>query len=370
MILENLSLTNFRNHSRAEIHAFNRRSNFIYGLNAQGKSNLLEAIYLLCLGRSFRSSKNEELLQHGSDAFKVEGRFLLNTGLKKHVILYHERDRKKEISINRKRLSRHAELFGQFPVVILSPEDYRITTGGPAERRKFVDMLLSQISLSYLANLQEYARILKQRNRILQAIREGERVEEGAIAPWTENLITVGSRILAQRAQFIDEFSKIIFPIYKWFSESHEELRIVMVSGVGSGDQSWEDRFAKCVARVHPKERRQGMTLVGPHRDDFVFEINGFDLKTYGSRGEHKSVLISTKIAEWNFIRQKIEEQPIFLLDDFFSELDRQRERRVLDALHELGQLFLTSPTEKALPGLEHATFYVEAGEVYGKEDA
>ena len=346
MFIENLKVVNFRNYTKAEVN-FGNRKNFIFGLNAQGKTNLLEAIYIICLGRSFRLAGNKELIKTGTSFFTIEGRLNFENGINKDVVLYYVKDGKKEISIDRKKLKSNAEIIGNFPIVVMSPEDYKITYGSPRERRRFLDIILSQVNVIYLNNLQEYARILKQRNKILQSINKGIRVNESAIEPWTQNLINVGTKILQERHKFINEFSIVLSPIYRNYTNTEDELEVSIESTVPkSNNEPHAESFYYALKKLRNIERLLGVTLVGPHRDDVSFKINGLDIKKYGSRGEHKSVLISLRIAEYNFILQKKEERPIFLLDDFFSELDDLREKKVFNSLQGLGQIFLTSPKE------------------------
>ncbi len=347
MYLEKLTIVNFRNYEKAEIK-FNSGINLILGLNAQGKTNLLEAIYLLCLGRSFRLAKNQELLQSESQFFTLEGFVNFDNNINKVVIIHYIRDGKKEIAIDRKRLRNNSELFGNFPIVTMTPDDYKITTGGPSERRRFIDILLSQVSIFYLKDLQEYNRILKQRNKILQNNRDGFRLNEAAIEPWTQKLVKVGGKIINERVEFLKDFLKILNPLYREFTELKDILNISLDSSVPLNNRkSLEENFYVALNETKEKERFVGMTLLGPHRDDIFFEINGKELRKYGSRGEHKSVLISLKLAEYKFLKNKKDETPIFLLDDFHSELDEMREEKVFKLLQGVNQIFLTSPKQK-----------------------
>lgn len=347
MYLESLSLTHFRNYDSASIR-FSDNINLVHGLNAQGKTNLLEAIYLICLGRSFRTATNQDLLKNDADFFTVKGAIRLGNGIRKAVILHYIKDGKKEISVDGKRLQSHARLFGQFPIVVMSPDDYRITSGSPSERRKFLDILLSQVNISYLTSLQDYTRILKQRNRILQGTREGLPIDRTAMAAWTEGLIRFGSRIIEERKQMLKRFLVMTQEIYSRYTESDDELNLGIDSTIDlQQGGATEEKFEQALSYYERRESALGVTLVGPHRDDLVISINGKDLKKYGSRGEHKSALISLKIAEFDFLKQRINETPVFLLDDYYSELDDEREERVFFSLQDLGQTFLTTPKER-----------------------
>ncbi len=363
MHLEKLAMVNFRNYEKAEVH-FKSKINLIFGLNAQGKTNFLEAIYLLCLGRSFRQAKNQDLLRIGSSYFTIEGRLNYDNALVKVAALHYQRDGKKEISIDRKRMRGYSDIFGAFPVVIISPEDYKITTGGPAERRRFIDILLSQISLSYLTHLQEYQRILKQRNRILQDMKAGKLVADSTIAPWNEKMISVGSKIVGARYDFVEEFVRWLRPIYREYSGAHEEIGLRLETLVSR--ENSEQSFAVELNRLSQRERALGVSLVGPHRDDLIITINGRELRTFGSRGEHKALMIALKLAELQFLKNKKDETPIFLLDDCFSELDEVREKNVFFSFQGLGQMVITSPRQKDFFGEadagEVSRFVVENG--------
>ncbi len=366
MVLRKLALSNFRNYSQVETE-LSDSLNVIYGLNAQGKTNFLEAIYLLCLGRSFRLARSQEMLQYEAQSFLVNGAFVQNNELEKEVTLSYKQGGKKEISINRKRLASHSRLFGQLPVVIMAPDEFRITAGAPAERRRFLDILLSQVSLSYLTDLQEYNRVLKHRNKILQNIRHGTNVPDAAIQPWTESLIKAGSQIIARRDRFIAEFRHKLDRTYRSFAPAGAILDVLIDSTVPYiNEGTVSDAYTTRLNEMHEKERILGMTLVGPHRDDLVFTIDGADLRKFGSRGEHKSVLFCVKMAEFTYLKEKRQETPIMLLDDCYSELDNQRERSIFDSLPETSQIFMTSPRETILADSNRISEKTASGFIVG----
>ncbi len=377
MHLEKILMVSFRNFSAAEA-TFSSDLNLIYGLNAQGKTNFLEAIYLICLGRSFRVAKNQEMVKKDESFFTIDGNLTLDNQIKKRTVLRYIRDGKKEISIDRKKLTKHSKIFGQFPIVVMAPDEFKITSGGPSERRRFIDIFLSQVSLSYLTNLQEYNRILKQRNRVLQQIRDGQAVSETSIEPWTQRLVEVGCEIINARNIFILEFSETLQAIYKKYTESLDILKIFIESTVTLRHKICEkEDFYGAFKSVKNKEKVLGTTLVGPHRDDLVFKINGMDLRKYGSRGEHKSVLVALKIAEFRYLKLKQDETPIMLLDDCYSELDNLREEKVFKSLKDLGQIFMTSPRESILDNQRGqfdnfsniSRFYIENGNIEHKKN-
>ena len=373
MYVSKVSLTNFRNYATAEIE-LSEKQNFIFGLNAQGKTNFLEAVYLLCLGRSFRQARDQELVKRETTFFNLRASLFQEPGIERLVIINYNKDEKKEISIDRKRLSKHSKIFGQFPVVVMAPDEFRITTGAPAERRRFINVLLSQLSLSYLNDLQEYNRTLKQRNKILQNFRDGLRANDDALEAWTQQLANVGGRIIELRHEFIGAFCTTVGSIYHRFTQSTEKIEMTIESSVkytnNDNNDNAEGMFLKALSGNEKKERTLGATMVGPHRDDVIITIDGMDLRKYGSRGEHKSVLISIKIAEFKHLQERINETPVLLLDDCYSELDNFREQSVFGALDGLGQIILTSPKEPVLSdslqlgGVEQARFIVEDGHI------
>ncbi|MFQ5601783.1 MAG: DNA replication/repair protein RecF [bacterium] len=355
MLLSKLILVNFRNYENVVIH-FNSKINFLIGLNAQGKTNILEAIYLLCLGRSFRFAKNQELLKINKSYFIIEGKIKKDNSLSKRVIIQYKKNGKKEISIDRKKVAKNSDFFGKFPIVALSPDDYKITTGSPSERRRFIDLLLSQVSISYLQNLQEYHKILKQRNKILQDFKGGRSYTVMAIEPWTQSLVRVGSLLMAERFRFISDFAIILSEVYKSFVDANDQLTLSLVPSFEvMQKKSIEDNFLDNLKKKETTERWMGSTVVGPHRDDLEFKINDQNLRKYGSRGEHKSVIIALKLAEYKFLKQKKAETPVFLLDDFGSELDDVRQQKIFLSFEGQGQMFFTSPNEQVLkfPGLD-----------------
>jgi len=368
MHLQSLSLTSFRNYIHADVK-FSPRINFIYGLNAQGKTNFLEAVYLLCLGRSFRAAKNQELIKKDAELFRVQGAFAHDNNIQKNIAVQYSHNARKEILIDGKRLTSHAAIFGQFPVVVMAPDEFKITTGSPSERRKFIDILLSQVNVRYLAELQDYHRVVKQRNKLLQQIREGVRISEDSLRPWNEQIAILGAKITTFRLSFLKDFTGQAQHFYKKLTKRQDTIEIRIESTLDLYNREVNSQtYLDQLAMVNKKEKILGVTLIGPHRDDLVFNINDFDIRKYGSRGEHKSLLIALKVAEYHYILQRREETPIFLLDDCYSELDHFREQGVFDSFQKLGQVFMTSPKqdfkEKKSSNIDALQFHVTDGQM------
>ena len=326
-------MTDFRNYRQLKIN-FGAQKNFFFGNNAQGKTNLLEAIYLLCLSKSFRTSHEKEAIAFSKQNFILKAEFNFDNGNKQKVALLCSHNKGKEISINRKRISRISELIGGFPIVLSSPEEYNLTTGPPSERRKFIDILLSQISKKYIHFLIEYIRILKQKNTILLKWKFTGKKNHIELEPWNERLIEIGSNIIEFRNKFSKQLSIRIGSIYSKLVYGEEKLEFDYLPSIEFlTSQEIERCFSEKIKQIYDKELQRGTSLIGPHRDDFIFKINGNELKKYGSRGQHKTVLISLAAAEYDLIKDLTDETPILLIDDLYSELDEKRENNILNLI-------------------------------------
>jgi DNA replication and repair protein RecF len=253
----------------------------------------------------------------------------------------------KKFLVNGAPVERFAAVIGRFPVVVLSPENGSITFGGPGERRKFMDLTLSQVSGAYLEDILEYRKALRQRNRILTDNRTRGALPPGVIEPWTESLVAYGSRIAHRRALFAAEFRSHMINAYRSIMPEAENPDIVYLCGFETGDGDDVRGFAAGLsaglASRHIEERRRGLTLAGPHRDDLRLTINGMDVQRFASQGQHKTLLVAMKIAEYSYMRERHNETPMFLLDDVFSELDMGRVHRILECAEGLGQVMITT---------------------------
>ena len=343
MKLTSIEMIDFRNFKQSQIN-FGAKKNFLIGKNAQGKSNLLEAIYLLCLSKSFRTSHNKEAISFFKNNFLIRGEFCSDNESNYKTALLCCKNRKKEIFINRKRINKISEFIGIFPIVLSSPEEYNLTTGPPSERRKFVDILLSQINKKYIHFLIEYQRILKQKNAILLNWKFTGKQSRSELEPWNVRLVEIGSRIIEFRNKFLKQLSVKLEHIYSKLVLNNEQLEFFYQANIEFNDiENIKDSFFNKINQVYNKELKRSTSLVGPHRDDFIFKINGKEIRKYGSRGQHKTVLISLAASEYNLIKELTEETPIILIDDLYSELDEDRESRILDLLEDFGQVFITS---------------------------
>ncbi|OQX87097.1 DNA replication/repair protein RecF [candidate division KSB1 bacterium 4484_87] len=365
MKINSLELTNFRNLHQQAIQ-FGEKKNFFIGNNAQGKTNLLEAIYLLCLTKSFRTNHDKEAISFSAEQYIIKGDFTLDNGNPQRIVLACSHKEGKQLSLNRKRVNRVADFIGDLPIVISSPDEYEITIGPPPERRKFFDILISQLDRRYLHYLVEYLRIVKQKSAILQQWKQEKTSNAKIIDPWNERLAEIGAQIIYRRHQFTYKLSLHLNQIYASLTQTREKLEISYQPNLKFQESDDIQKIFHDELNINlSKEIQRGVCLIGPHRDDFIFKVNDHELKKYGSRGQHKTVLIALALAEYDLIYSLKNEKPIILIDDLFSELDNEREKLILKKLTQTGQVFLTGTEIQANTANEQAAFFfVEDGKV------
>ncbi len=380
MRIGHVQLRQFRNHTATAIR-FGAAANVLVGENGQGKTNVLEALSYLCLTKSFYASSDSVAVQQRQTFFDVSGEMVSDGGTGHQVrVLYDDASAVKRFLINGKDVGTFSSVVGQFPIVILSPENSSITFGTPADRRKFVDLVISQSSAAYLEDMLEYRRILRQRNRLLtEGARSGVTpAMEEALGPWTEALVATGARIFERRRRFFEEFAPYIGRAYASIAGGTEVPAVLYAPQVsfdaGASVEEISRAFQAALKRRAQEEWRAGTTLSGPHRDEAVFSLNELHLRSYASQGQHKTFLVALKIAEFSYLRERVREIPILLLDDVFSELDDERSRRLIDMLGTMGQIFITTTSDRAfherIPwDAEHRRFVIRAGEVVGEHE-
>ncbi len=373
MKFREVQLQNFRNHEATQIKCALGRNVFL-GNNGEGKTNILEAISYLCLTKSFYASSDATAVQIGQSGFTVTAQAVSDIDVSYLIdVSYSKEAKEKRIAVNKGVVEDKSSVIGMFPVVVLSPENANITSGTPANRRRFIDVVISQSNKSYLRNLVEYRRILRQRNRILFEAKTGQRNTRELLEPWNENLIRQGTEISLRRAKFVEEFLPYLVDAFVEIAGTGEEPSIGYDSSIKT-DSALTIEQAQILYREglelqRTEEQKLGTTLVGPHKDELVFEINGLDLKTYASQGQHKTFLVALKVAEYFYLRERCQETPVLLLDDVFSELDGPRSEKLLSMTANLGQTFITATDERRfLPGTtsrnEFARYYVHQGKV------
>jgi len=362
MKIAKLHLENFRNHTKTTIECADHANVFL-GNNGAGKTNIVEGLAYLCVTKSFYAANDVTALKIGEPGFRISGEMISDGGNGFSVtICYDASASEKKYLLNGKPVQKLASLIGKFPVVILSPEYSGITFGTPSDRRKFLDLVISQASASYLENLLEYRRILRQRNKLLSDAKLFGEERTDLLDPWNEGLIEYGARVLQRRLEFVQEFAPYLGRAYSAIAGEDEIPESQYVSSIPAGSvrdiESARERFRQLLSLSRQEERRAGLTLVGPHRDDLMFALSGMELRRYGSQGQHRTFLIAMKIAEFEFLRTLSGETPILILDDVFSELDVHRASRLLETVSPLGQYFITTTDERIFPG----TFFAESG--------
>lgn len=340
MFLSSISLRNIRKHADTKIE-FANKLNYIVGGNGVGKTTILESIYYLCTTKSCVTTSDSEVVKIGENSFGIHGQF---TGLTNDnvQINYSSNENKKVYLLNDKQISRFSNIIGKFPVVLLSPADHSITQGYPAERRRFVDSVIAQGSKTYLNLLIEYNRTLKQRAYLLNRIKENNSKDLSELDAWNEKLITSGAEIIKHRKVFVEEFESYISDSYHKILYNREEPKIHYYFLDGKCHDGLEDCFKLLLNQRAENEIRRGTNLVGPHRDDFIFDINGISLKSYGSQGQHKTFQTVLRFAEFFYLKDKTGTAPLFLLDDVFGELDAERAASISSYLSTVGQAIIT----------------------------
>jgi DNA replication and repair protein RecF len=373
MQLKTLKLQNFRNHQQSTLD-LGSETNVLLGDNGQGKTNIIEAISYLCLTKSFFANSDAHVLAFGKDTFEVEGTFESERGTEYNVrIVYDHRLPQKVVNINRQRLDLFSSIVGKFPVVICSPEHTPITSGGPAERRKFVDFVVSQSSSAYFRDLIEYRGVLKQRNKILLDAKLSRSDPAILLEPWDEQLIGFGSLLIQRRQQFIKEFQEFVCSAYHHLVGAEEKPTIEYLPPFqvpeNSGINDIQELLRSELNDKKKEERKTGSTLAGPHRDEIAFKINGSDLRKFASQGQHKTFLVALKVGEFFYLKERCRETPILLLDDVFSELDEHRAKQLLNFVGTLSQTFITSTNIHLLDSVvelmeKNKKFYIQNGSV------
>ncbi len=341
MILSSLQLKNFRSHKEAQFD-FSDKLNFIIGGNGQGKTSVLESIYYLCTTKSNNSKSDGEVVRFNENEFEIKGSFkdLTENNIR---VFYSLSEKNKYYFQDEKLISRSADIIGKFPVVILTPADHSITQGSPGDRRKFVDSVISQASETYLNFLLDYNRTLRQRSSLLGTIKESRSgYLYSELDAWTEKLIQSGSEIIRHRIKFAEDFNLFIRESYKMIMDDDEVPRIYYSYLNGSEGSGVEERFKSLVEEKREEELKRGTNVVGPHRDDFIFEINGLNLRMYGSQGQHKTFQVVLRFAQFFYLKEITGRAPLFLLDDVFGELDANRSFRISEYLRRVGQAFIT----------------------------
>lgn len=341
MYLRELSLINYRNYSKLEL-AFNSNLIIISGRNAQGKTNILESIFLSCTGRSHRTPRDRELILQGEKESMIRTMVEKREGPSLIEITLSLKENKK-IHINGMAAQRIGELMGHINCVLFSPEDLKLVKGSPAERRRFMDMEISQIKPQYFYSLQQYNRILSHRNNLLKDINENISLRS-TLPIWDEQIARVGTYIIMERLNFTDKIGKIARKIHKEISSSNEDLEVLYEPSIGFNSphaEEIEENYLYILESSHDEDIKRGSTGKGCHRDDLAISIDNMDVRTFGSQGQQRTAVLSLKLSEIEMMFRETGEYPLLLLDDVLSELDKYRQEQLLTYFDKV-QTFMT----------------------------
>lgn len=330
MIIKSLKLKNFRNYDFLDLK-FDDATNIFYGDNAQGKTNVLEAVYISGTTKSHRGTKDRDMIKFGQEEAHIET-VVEKQGIPFKIDMHLKKNSPKGIAINKIPIKRASELFGIVNIVFFSPEDLNIIKNGPSERRRFIDLELSQLDKVYLSDLSNYNRILNHRNRLLKDITKRDDLLE-TLDIWDLQLVEYGSRILSRRELFIEQINEIIMDIHGRLTGGKENLKIYYEPGTGQYD------FGEVLKKNRERDMKMKNTSVGPHRDDICFMAGELDIRRFGSQGQQRTSALSLKLSEIELVKQIIKDTPILLLDDVLSELDKHRQNYLLDSISDIQTL-------------------------------
>lgn len=346
MRLNKLSLVNFKSYLKADIE-FSDRINCLTGDNGVGKTNLLDAIYYLSFCRSYFSLPDSALIRHNEDFLILQGWYSrledaeeIFCGIKRH--------HKKKFSRNGNDYKKLADHIGLLPLVMLSPGDSELVTGGSEERRKFVDSIISQYDRVYLENLIDYNRLLAQRNALLKDFAAKSHFDRTSLEIYDERMTIIGNQIFETRKEFLSQFIPLFQHLYAYISGQNEDARLVYES------QLTQDSFSSLLRQHESKDRMLQYSTCGIHKDDLLFELNGYPLKKTGSQGQQKTFIIALRLAQFDFIKAAKGLKPLLMFDDLFDKLDGKRVEKILSLVAEdhFGQIFITDTNLQRLESI------------------
>lgn len=343
LYVKTVQLKNFRNYDELNIN-LHKNINVIVGDNAQGKTNLLEAIYITSIGRSFRTSLDKDIIKFG-ESYTYTKLSVSNGNVVDVLSLQIDKNAKKRINVNGLAIKKYADLIGLLLVVSFTPNDLQLIKSGPTERRRFMDIELSQLNNIYFYNLKQYNFVLKQRNNLLKSIQKNHTLED-TLFVWDEQLVEYGSKIINAREQFIEKICEIASKIHSEITQGKEVLTIKYSKNVNIED------YANKLKNSVKRDIILGSTSVGVHKDDILFFINDVDVKSFGSQGQQRTTALSTKLAEIELIKQTKNVTPILLLDDVLSELDSNRQKYLVERIEDIQTIITCTGVESFIDNL------------------
>ena len=361
MYIKSLELKNYRNYENLCIN-ISPGTNILYGDNAQGKTNILEALYLAGTTKSHRGSKDREIIQFDREEAHI--RMMVERNGSTHKIDMHlKKNKSKGIAIDGVPIRKASELFGIVNIVFFSPEDLNIIKNGPAERRRFLDSEICQLSRLYMIELANYNKVVAQRNKLLKEISFSGRMAD-TLEIWDEQMVRYGKSIISERKKFISRLNDILSEIHQNLTGGKEQILITYEPNVS------EEAFSEELKAGRERDLRFGQSYTGPHRDDFCVRVNDIDIRKYGSQGQQRTAALSLKLAEIRLVEEEIHDTPVLLLDDVLSELDGSRQNYLLQSIHSIQTLITCTALDEFVENHFEANsvFQVVEGSVFHKE--
>ena len=332
MYISSLELADFRNIVSLHME-FSQGTNILYGENAQGKTNILESLYMISTTKSHRGVRDRDMIRFGMEESHIRS-LIMKGGIDYRVDMHLRKNKSKGIAINGQRIRKASELIGLLHIVFFSPEDLGIVKNGPAERRRFMDMELCQLDASYLHNLNQYNKTVENRNRLLRDMYQFPDLQD-TLSIWDDQLINYGRQIIESRRGFISDLNEIVGDIHSKLSGNRENLTILYEPNTEA------DEFEEKLRRSRERDIHMKSTSVGPHRDDFSFMDRDTDLRRYGSQGQQRTCALSLKLSEIDLVKKVIGHRPVLMMDDVLSELDSGRQNYLLSTIGGI-QTFIT----------------------------
>lgn len=357
MRIKSLKLKNFRNYDLLSLE-FDHATNIFYGDNAQGKTNILEAIYLSGTTKSHRGTKDRDMIQFGHDESHIET-VIEKNNVEFKIDMHLKKNSPKGIAINKMPIRKASELFGVIHLVFFSPEDLNIIKNGPVERRRFVDLELAQLDKLYLSDLANYNRIINQRNRLLKDIYNREDLIS-TLEIWDMQLAHYGKKVIERREKFIGEINEIIENVHGKLTDGKEHLSLSYEKSNG------EIELMDAILKNRERDIRMKSTSVGPHRDDICFRVGDLDIRKFGSQGQQRTAALSLKLSEIELVKMLIKDTPVLLLDDVLSELDKNRQHSLLDTIKNIQTIITCTGVDDFVNQrfAVNKVFYVNSGHV------
>ena len=327
MYIESIQLKNFRNYEFLEME-FEKGTNILYGDNAQGKTNILEAVYLCGTSKSHKGSKDKEIIRFHEDESHIR-MMIRKDGMSYKIDMHLKKNKAKGVAINGLPIKKARELLGVVNLVFFSPEDLNIIKNGPSERRRFLDLELCQLDTIYLTDLANYNHVINQRNKLLKDMSFNSKLKD-TLDVWDMQMINYGKQIIRKRKAFVEELNEIVHDIHRNLTGGIEQIDVVYEPNTES------EQFEETLFRNRERDLRMKMSSTGPHRDDLCVMVNGIDIRKYGSQGQQRTAALSLKLSEIYLVKKRIKDTPVLLLDDVLSELDGNRQTYLLDSIHDI----------------------------------